>query len=94
MARKPSPVKMFGYVTYNFRDKDPIIDILRTIVKDNHLDYNDIALDSGVHPTTLMAWIYGLTRSPRYVTIAAVFRAVGYDLVPEKARVVAIRRKA
>ena len=86
--------KMFGYNSYNFIDKDPIIDVLRTIVKKDGLDYNDLARDSGVSPTTLMAWMHGLTRSPRFVTLAAVFRAAGYDLIPSREiKVIPLRKR-
>lgn len=75
-------VKMHGYTTYNFVDKDPIIDKLRTIIRDENLDYNEIAEKAGVRVTTIMAWFYGLTRRPQFATIKAICVAVGYDLEP------------
>lgn len=69
-----------GYKTYAFKDKDPIIDALRTAIADSGVSYEEIHERSGVAETTLFAWFYGLTRRPRYATVAAVAGAIGYDL--------------
>lgn len=67
------------YKTYNFIDKDPVIDRIRTIIADEGISYTEVATRAGVAETTLFAWFYGLTRRPQHATVAAVCRAVGYD---------------
>lgn len=68
------------YKTYNFRDKDPVIDEMRTIVADEGLKYEQIHSLSGVSTTTMHGWFKGETRRPQFATIMAVARACGYDL--------------
>ena len=75
MAKK----KFAGYATYNFVDKDPVIDELRTIVSDEKASYADIHATSGVSVNTLYNWFNGGTRRPQHATIMAVARALGYD---------------
>lgn len=65
------------YRTYAFVDKDPIIDIMRTLAQDNHRSYSDISDESGVSRTTLNNWFHGKTRRPMFCTIAAVAGALG-----------------
>jgi DNA-binding phage protein len=65
-----------------FKDKDPIIDILRTIIKDHHI--KTVAEDSGVTETTIYSWLYGVTKRPQYATLNAVFNAMGYSLIPKQ----------
>ena len=81
---KKKPVKMFGYKTYSFSDKDPIIDILRTIIEEQGLKWKDIAADAGISETTLGAWFYGLTKRPQFATVKAVCAVCGYDREPRK----------
>jgi hypothetical protein len=64
------------YKSYNFRNKDPIIDEVRTLV--NGTSYKEIHNASGVSVTTLHGWFNGKTRRPQYATIMAVVHAVGY----------------
>ena len=66
------------YRSYSFVDKDPVIDKVRTIVKDEGLKYSEIHVISGVSTTTLHNWFDGETRKPQYATIAAVVGALGY----------------
>jgi DNA-binding phage protein len=68
-------VKAKLYKTYAFKDKDPIIDHLRTPV--NGKSYSKLSADSGVSTTTLSNWFYGATKRPQFATIAAVARAIG-----------------
>ena len=77
------------YVTYRFRDKDPMIDQLRTACQeaypggDRHrkIDYADISEKSGVSVSTLYNWFEGETRRPQFASMCAVARACDYDLV-------------
>lgn len=76
--RKRGP-KMFFYKTYNFLDKDPVIDEMRTALKDSGKTYQEIQADSGVSVTTLHNWFNGDTRKPQFATVRAAARAMGYD---------------
>src|SRR6266404_3286962 len=75
-AKKQSSLRL--YRSYNFVDKDPVIDRIRTIVQDEGLSYKDIGIISSVSPGTLTNWFDGPTRRPQYATIAAVTSSLGY----------------
>lgn len=79
---KPAPAKrtIAVYKSYSFRDKDPIIDKLRTILDDEHIDWGDAAELSGVSYSTLVNWFMGATKRPQFATLNAIGRAIGYDL--------------
>jgi transcriptional regulator with XRE-family HTH domain len=66
------------YKTYNFRNKDPVIDELRTLKKDVKMSDADIANKSGVSIGTLKGWFDGPVRRPQSATVEAVGRALGY----------------
>lgn len=68
------------YKSYNFRIKDPVIDLMRTAIADTGISYRKIERDSGVTSTTLRNWFHGKTRRPQHATVMAVVRAIGYDL--------------
>jgi transcriptional regulator with XRE-family HTH domain len=74
------------YRSYNFRDKDPVIDRIRTIVQKEGLRYKDIERLSSVKAQTLTNWFEGETKRPQFATIAAVTYALGYktDFVKAK----------
>jgi hypothetical protein len=67
------------YKTYSFKDKDPAIDSLRTIIQDQGEKYSSISAKSGVSEGTLHGWFHGKTRRPQHATIVAVARALGWD---------------
>jgi len=93
--RKPSPMKT--YQSYLFRDKDPVIDRLRTIIADQGVSRQYIENKSGVSERTLYAWFNGETKRPQHCTIAAVAAALGFvvSFTPAKpANVVPIHKKA
>lgn len=66
------------YRSYMFKDKDPVIDRIRTIVKDEGLSHKDIERLSSVRAQTLANWFTGETRKPQFATIAAVTYGLGY----------------
>jgi len=68
------------YKSYVFKDKDPIIDVLRTAVSDSKRKYSSIQADSGVSTATLYNWFHGATRRPQFCTVNAVARALGKEL--------------
>jgi hypothetical protein len=70
---------LITYRSYNFIDKDPVIDRVKTILNDEGVTHADIHRMSGVNPGTLTNWFKGPTKRPQYASIAAVVRSVGYD---------------
>lgn len=72
------PLKL--YKSYNFIDKDPVIDRVRTVVEDSKYTYARVEDLSGVTTTTLRNWFFGKTRRPQFATVAAVIRACGQEL--------------
>jgi transcriptional regulator with XRE-family HTH domain len=68
------------YRTYSFLDKDPIIDIMRTLAQDSPYSNAQISDASGVSKATLSNWFNGVTRKPQYCTIAAVAGALGKSI--------------
>lgn len=68
------------YKSYVFRGKDPIIDRVRTIIKDEGVKYSHVANVSGVSASTLHNWFDGATQRPQFATVMAVVRSLGYDM--------------
>jgi hypothetical protein len=68
------------YRSYSFKDKDPIIDTVRTLVQQEGVRYKDVQLASGVSTSTLYNWFDGETKRPQFATVMAVVRSLGYDL--------------
>jgi transcriptional regulator with XRE-family HTH domain len=70
------------YKTYNFRDKDPVIDALRTVWEDSGIkSYQRLSEITGVSASTYGAWWNGKTRRPKHATVVATARAMGKDFV-------------
>jgi hypothetical protein len=69
------------YRTYNYVDKNPVIDKVRTLVQDEGLikKLGVVHEISGVSTSTLDNWFNGTTRSPQHATIAAVITSLGYQ---------------
>ena len=78
------------YKAYLFRDKDPVIDELRTIVEDhfgrrvNRTSLKGIKLNGGPTVGCMAAWFFGATRRPQSATLEAAGRAIGYKRVWRK----------
>jgi hypothetical protein len=72
----------FTYKSYNFVDKDPIIDEVRAIYEASGANYKWIEERSGVTTATMHGWWGGKTRKPQAATINAVLRVLGYKLGP------------
>jgi DNA-binding phage protein len=70
----------FTYKSYNFIDKDPMIDQVRTVVADSHMTYKAIAEASGVSRHTISGWLDGTTKKPQAATFNAVLRTCGFKL--------------
>lgn len=83
MAKKATKGALRLYKSYNFVDKDPVIDRVRSIVAGK--TYKEIAEKSGVSITTLHNWFDGQTKRPQFATVAAVVRAMGGVIVVRRA---------
>ena len=70
----------FTYKSYNFIDKDPIIDEVRSVFQESGVNYSWIEEHSGVCRMTLKNWFTGETRRPQAATINAVLRSLGFKL--------------
>jgi hypothetical protein len=67
---------------YNFRDKDPVIDVMRTLIQcfadieglsfNKALSRIDKETDGRVKFGTMYGWFAGVTRYPRYCLVARV----------------------
>lgn len=68
-------MKVRMYRTYMFKDKDPVIDHLRTAM--NGHKWSKVSTDSGVSVGTLSNWFVGETKRPQFATVAAVARSLG-----------------
>lgn len=74
------------YHTYSFRNKDPVIDELRTIAqreaRRQGMSFTAIqikaAQEAGLSTSTPKGWFHGTTRRPQNPTIEAFGRAIGY----------------
>ncbi len=83
------------YRTYRFIDKDPVIDEIRTLVKDEGLmgKLNIVHQLSGVSTSTLENWFNGDTKSPQNRTICAVTSALGYKRTWAKDREIELEKE-
>jgi len=80
-----SPDNYKGYLNYQFVDKDPIIDLIRTLIMDVYGELNTSVLmkiqdASNVKVDTLKGWFFGRTCRPFHASSVAVIRALGKDL--------------
>lgn len=66
------------YRNYSFTDKDPIIDAVRSVVKDEKLKIGTVHQITGVAATTIDNWFNGETRKPQNATVTQVTAALGY----------------
>jgi transcriptional regulator with XRE-family HTH domain len=64
--------------SYNFVDKDPEIDVFRTLYQKEHLKEDDLAALAGVATTTVKNMMGGETRRPLHSTFAKLAAAMGY----------------
>lgn len=75
------------YKSYLFRDKDPAIDELRTVVEEhfgarvNKKDLKKIMEAGGPTAGCMGSWFFGKTRRPQNATLEAAGRAIGYQRV-------------
>lgn len=78
----------FTYKSYNFTDKDPIIDQVRTVIQNSGDTFKAVSNASGVSVTTIRKWLDGGTKRPQAASINAVLRALGYKLSVQRLSVI------
>jgi hypothetical protein len=72
------------YRSYVFKDKDPVIDQLRTLAEDtygrrvNHRSLREVNEAGGPSTAAMREWFYGKTLRPTSATVEAAGRAMGY----------------
>lgn len=75
-------VKKSGFIaSYNFVDKDPIIDVARTAGQLSKKTYKQIREAGGPPISTQYAWFDGRVRQPRFCKVMQYLRALGGDMV-------------
>lgn len=79
MAGKKSP-RIHIYRNYQFLNKDPVIDKMRTLIRDEGLKWSDAAKISDIAPATLDNWFRGSTRRPQFSSVAALTMSLGYTM--------------
>ncbi|MBO4228368.1 hypothetical protein [Bradyrhizobium neotropicale] len=83
------------YRTYNYIDKNPVIDKVRTLIQDEGLikKLGIVHEISGVSTSTLDNWFNGTTRSPQHATIAAVITSLGYEETFQKKKDIDVEKE-
>jgi hypothetical protein len=76
------------YRSYVFKDKDPAIDKIRTVIADEGVNETQLHILSGVSTTTFANWFRGDTKRPQHATLAAAASALGYDWTLQKKKVI------
>lgn len=83
----PEPRKPKLYKAYEFRDHDPVIDQLHTMMDDEGLKAGKVAELSGLSTTTINNWFnrkitptHKPTKRPQFASVMAFTRSLGYDL--------------
>jgi hypothetical protein len=80
------------YGAYVFKQKDPAIDELRTIVEDyfghrvTGKDLSQIHGAGGPSTAAMRGWFFGATKRPQSPTLEAAGRAIGFQRVWKRMR--------
>jgi hypothetical protein len=81
------PRKPKLYTAYEFKDHDPVIDQLHTMMDDEGLKASKVAALSGLSTTTINNWFnrkitpsHKPTKRPQFASVMAFTRSLGYDL--------------
>lgn len=74
------------YKSYSFKDKDPIVDRIRTIRDGLGWNNTRLAEESGVSLGCIWRQLDGPTKRPQHATVAAQLGAMGYhfEIVPRR----------
>lgn len=68
------------YPSYLFKEHDPILDAVDTLIAESEMALTAIATRSGVRRETLRNWQKRKTRRPQFATVKAVVKAAGGEL--------------
>lgn len=85
------------YRTVRWKDRDPAVDAIQTILEDEHLNSNQAHEISGLAAATINNWLSGKTKKPQNITLAALSSSLGYvraDDIDEDGNLVQGYRKA
>lgn len=92
MQPQPQLQKNSGY---RWIDKDPIIDTLMDLCKQDGRSLSAIANAACLSPTTLHNWDAGKTKKPTNVSVDFTLRALGYERrvvkIDAKAKIIPVR---
>jgi len=83
MARSRKNIIQFGDAKpegYRWIDKDPIIDEMLALAKQDGRPLASLAHRSYLSPTTIYNWDHGKTRRPNHHSVHSFLRAMGYEL--------------
>lgn len=73
------------YKAYLFREKDPVIDQLRTLAEDSFREkitgknLREVEKGGGPKVATMKAWFFGATKRPNNSSIEAAGRSLGWE---------------
>jgi hypothetical protein len=73
------------YKSYVFKDKDPVIDELRTLAEDyfgqkiTGKNLKQIETAGGPSNSTMRSWFFGKTKRPASATVEAAGRSIGFE---------------
>src|ERR1700746_2132509 len=80
------------YKSYFFKDKDPVIDELRTLAEDyfgekvSGKNLRSIQTAGGPTASTMREWFFGKTKRPTSATVEAAGRSIGFERTWRKMR--------
>lgn len=69
------------YKSYLFREKDPIIDAVRTLRQTRKFTYIEIEEGGGPKAKTVRNWEHGKVKRPQFATVWASIRAMGGGVI-------------
>jgi hypothetical protein len=79
MANKGNGGTLWMKRSYNFIDKDPEIDVFRTLYQKQRIRETDLAVLAGLSVTTVKKMFGGETRQPRHSTFGKLAGAMGQE---------------
>jgi DNA invertase Pin-like site-specific DNA recombinase len=88
MTKSKGPRTITPYLTYRFKGRDPVFDIMRTAISDSGESYAELARRSGVSRTTFTNWfVKEKVRRPTFSAANATVRSIGKEFVLQDMRV-------
>lgn len=68
------------YPAYRFKDHDPVLDAVDTVIADSKKTRTQVHEMSNVSVSTLSSWAKRKTKRPQFATVAAVVKSLGAEL--------------